>query len=106
MDGTGITGSISGAARFAWKYPSLLLPAYALQKAGEHLIDLSTSSFIVVGPTPTAISMEPGWFPAVLVGAAVQGFLYMFFMVVYFAIYRMKKAPPDAPLGPAQDAKE
>jgi hypothetical protein len=39
-----------------------------------------------------------------VISGAASGYLYMFFMLLYFGLYKMRSAPP--PLDPDQGPKE
>lgn len=101
FEGTGIVASISIGAKFAWRNPGLLIPAYLLHEAGKFLVQAVTSrSAFTVDPS-LSLSLKEGWFFGAALGGAAYGYLYMAFLLVCFTVYRMRKA--EVPKDPGEN---
>lgn len=97
IDGTGVTASLSRGAKFAWANPNLLVPAFALQRAVGYLVSRLTQIGVNWEGAPGEIMFGPVWFVSAAAEGALSGYIYVFSLVLYISMYRLKTAPPAVP---------
>jgi hypothetical protein len=100
LDGVGLFTSIGGAVRFAWTNPSLLVPAFVLEQVSTGIVNgISTGLFRVPRYGSVLAPFGSARFMGSVVAAAVSGYLFMFFILLYFGLYQLTRASvgPTAP---------
>jgi len=97
VDGSGVTGSLGRSARFAWKNPGLLLPAFLSYTVSGRIIGGVQSLFLrtVRSALPVVFSVT-GFMGGFVTGTA-SAILYMVFLAFQISAYRLKMAPVLAP---------
>ncbi len=95
VDGVSTVEAISRGIKFAWNNPYLLIPGFVLQNALEGLTEMLLGPAVFTG---TSVNLTSGWAYKAFFNGAASGFYYAFFLVMYMRMYRMKSAPPAAPV--------
>ena len=83
----------------------LLVPGFALQRIGNYLCDRLFQVNVLAGGTQGAVAVRPTWVVGGLVSGVMTGYLYMFSLVLYISMYRLKTNPvvpaePPEPTAP------
>lgn len=98
VDDTGIVAAAPRSAKFAWKNPHVLAPAFVIQTVLSRIAEWITNFTVRDGTYRPPFWVPPGWFVAAAIGGALSGVVYVYFLVFRIYAYRQSVTPPPEPL--------
>jgi hypothetical protein len=103
VDDAGVMTAATRSVKFAWKNPHVLAPAYVIQAVLHSIADKITDLGSAEAYYQSTGALPPGWFIGALVGAALSGAIYIYFLVFRIYAYRRSVITPPEPVPSDED---
>lgn len=98
VEDTGFIASALRSAKFAWKNPHVLAPAFVIQAVLSRIAERLSNLGVTDAISRSRFTLPRGWFIGAVLGAVLSGVVYVYFLVFRIYAYRRSVTPPPQPL--------